>query len=84
MKLEKFIEKLYSVGFIQNEKGAENWYENYINGKGVFIGIMGYDVDHLGHIPIEINIFDDGTDEVEITKYYMTLEGAWSAIKRLF
>lgn len=83
MKLDKFIDKLYSIGFMQNENGAENWYENYINGKGVFVGVMGYEVDHLGHIPIEINIFEDDADEVETTKYFMTLDGAWNAIKRL-
>lgn len=83
MKLDKFIDKLISVGFIQNGNGADNWYENYINGKSVFVGIMGHEVDHIGHIPIEINIFEEGFDEIETTKDYMTLEGAWNAIKRM-
>ena len=83
MKLEKFVDNLLSVGFIQNETGAENWYENYINGKSVFVGILGDNVDHFKHIPITINILDDSTEE-ETEKDYMTTAGAWNAIKRLF
>ena len=84
MKLEKFIDNLLSAGFIQNSnEKVSNWYENYINCKSVFVGIMAHEIDCLGHIPIEINIVEDGADE-EIEKYYMTTSGAWNAIKKLF
>lgn len=84
MKLEKFIDNLLSAGFIQNSnEKVSNWYENYINGKSVFVGIMAHEIDYLGHIPIEINIVEDSADE-EIEKDYMTTSGAWNAIKKLF
>lgn len=86
MKLEKFIDNLLSVGFIQNEKPmATNWYSNYVNNKSVFVGIMNNEIDYLGHIVIELNIVDDNSDEYEeIEKSYLTTKGAWNAIKKLF
>lgn len=73
MKLETFIDKLLSVGFIQNEKGATNWYENYANGASVFVGIMGEEI---------ITVFKE-VEEIEFEKDYLTYSGAWSAIKKL-
>lgn len=80
-KLETFINKLLSVGFIQNT-GASNWYEYYSNGRSVFVGIMAHYVDYLGHIPIHVNYLDDNADE-EIEKDYLTIAGAWKAINKL-
>lgn len=82
MKLNTFINKLLSVGFIQNSNtGASNWFEYYDNDRSVFVGIMAHD-DYLGHIPIHVNYIDDNADE-EIEKDYLTIAGAWKAIKKL-
>lgn len=82
MKLETFIDKLLSVGFIQNEKGATNWYENYANDTSIYVGIIASEIDCLGHIPIEV-IYMKGDDGVEVEKEYLTTTGAWNAIKKL-
>lgn len=81
MKLEKFIDKLYSLGFIQMQ--ASNWYENNVNDTSIMVGIMANEIDCLGHIPIEVNTFNNETEE-ENEKDYMTTKGAWNAIKKLF
>ena len=81
-KLETFINKLLSVGFIQSSTGASNWYEYYGNGRSVFVGIMAHEIDCLGHIPIEVNYLDDDADE-EVEKDYLTIAGAWKAINKL-
>lgn len=82
MKLETFINKLQSVGFIQNSKGASNWYEFYLNGMSIFVGIMASEIDYLGHIPINVNHIHDN-DEEETEKDYMTTAGAWRAIENI-
>lgn len=83
MKLDTFINKLLSVGFIQNSNsGASNWYENYVNGVSVFVGIMEREIDCLGHILIHVNYIHDN-DEEETEKDYMTTTGAWRAITKL-
>lgn len=82
MKLETFIDKLLSIGFMQTD--CDNWYTNYINGKSVCVGIMASEVDCLGHLPIEIVYIDENVDdELEIEKDYLTTTGAWKAIQRL-
>lgn len=73
MKLETFVDKLLSIGFIQNEKGATNWYGNYANGASVFVGIMGEEI---------ITVFKE-VEEIEFEKDYLTYSGAWNAIKKL-
>lgn len=80
MRLETFINKLHSVGFIQTD--TQNWYENYINGTSIFVGIMESEIDCLGHILIEVNYCHDN-DEEETEKEYMTTDGAWRAINKL-
>lgn len=83
MKLETFINKLLSVGFVRNANdGASNWYENHINGASIFVGIMANEIDSLGHIPIEVIYFNDNDDE-EVEKEYMTTAGAWKTINNL-
>lgn len=83
MKLETFIDKLHSVGFIQGQsEGISNWYSHHISGTSIFVGIMAYEIDYLGHIPIDVNYVKDGDDE-EIEKTYMTTVGAWKAINKL-
>lgn len=83
MKLDTFIDKLLSVGFIQNTNDApQNWFENYINGTSIFVGIMNSEIDYLGHIIIEVNYCHDN-DEEETEKEYMTTDGAWRAINKL-
>lgn len=79
MKLNTFIDKLLSVGFIQNS-GASNWYEYYSNSGSVFVGIMEHEIDSLGHILIHVNYLDDASEEIE--KDYLTTAGAWNAIKK--
>ena len=82
MKLETFINKLLSLGFIQNSNsGASNWYENFVNGVSVFVGIMASEVDYLNHISINVV---HGNDDYEYEKNYMTTSGAWKAIEKLF
>ena len=80
MKLETFIDKLLSVGFIQTD--TQNWYENYTNGTSIFVGIMASEIDYLGHLLIEVNYYHDN-DEEETEKEYMTTSGAWKAIQKL-
>lgn len=83
MKLETFINKLHSVGFIQGQsEGISNWYSNHINGTSIFVGIMAHEIDYLGHIPINVDYFEEGDDE-ETEKDYMTTDGAWKAINKL-
>lgn len=74
MKQETFINKLLSVGFVQNSNdGASNWYENYSNGASVFVGIMGEEI---------ITVFKE-VEEIEFEKDYLTYSGAWNAIKKI-
>lgn len=82
MKLDTFINKLLSLGFVQNANGASNWYETYENGMSIFVGVMNTEIDPLGHCIIEVNTYNDSTDE-EVEKDYLTTNGAWQAIKKL-
>lgn len=83
MKLETFINKLLSVGFVQNSNEAvSNWYETYENGMSIFVGIMEKEIDCLGHILIHVNYCRDEDDE-ETEKDYMTPDGAWKSINNL-
>lgn len=80
---EKFTANLLLAGFVQNSnEGASNWFETYENGISIFVGIMASDVDSLGHLPITVNYISDDNEE-EIEKEYMTINGAWNAIKKL-
>lgn len=83
MKLEKFIDNLLSIGFIQNSNEAcSNWYENHIKGTSIMVGIMAHEIDYLGHIPITVNCLHDDDDK-ETEKDYMTTTGAWNAIIKI-
>ncbi len=83
MKLDTFIDKLLSAGFIKNTNDApSNWFENSINGMSIFVGIMEHEIDPLGHILIEVNYYHED-DEEETEKDYMTTAGAWRAINKL-
>lgn len=83
MKLDTFTNKLLSIGFFQNtNERPTNWFETYTNGMSIFVGVMAHEIDHLGHLPVNV-LYCRDTDEEETEKEYMTLEGAWRAINKI-